>query len=55
VRSRMNASDYQLVAEAKLKQHFADVRHEWSVVKDASDAFACRRHVKTDPVSEHEN
>jgi hypothetical protein len=36
----MNASDYQLVAEAKLKQHFADVRHEWSVVKDASDAFA---------------
>ena len=35
----MTASDYQILAEAKLKRHFADVRTEWSGVKDANDAF----------------
>lgn len=35
----MTASDYQRLAEAKLKRHFADVRTEWSIGKDANDAF----------------
>ena len=36
----MTANDYQLAAKAALEQHFADVRLEWSVVKDACDLFA---------------
>jgi len=36
----MTATEYQRAAEAKLKRHFADVRLEWSVVKDATDALA---------------
>ena len=34
----MLASEYQRLAEARLKRHFDDVRVEWSVVRDASDA-----------------
>jgi hypothetical protein len=36
----MRASDYQLTAEALLRRHFVDVRREWSVVKEATDALA---------------
>jgi hypothetical protein len=36
----MGASDYQRVTEAALRRHFADVRLEWSVVTDATDALA---------------
>jgi hypothetical protein len=36
----MSATDYQRTAETMLKHHFSDVRLEWSVVKDAADAFA---------------
>jgi hypothetical protein len=36
----MTANDYQRVTEATLRRHFADVRLEWSVVKDATDALA---------------
>ncbi len=35
----MSASDYQRLAEARLKRHFADVQTEWSIGKDANDAF----------------
>lgn len=35
----MTDSEYQRLAEAKLKRHFADVRSEWSIGKDANDAF----------------
>lgn len=35
----MTASDYQRVTELTLGRHFADVRLEWSVVRDATDAF----------------
>jgi hypothetical protein len=36
---RMRASEYQRLAEARLKRHFDDVRVEWSVVKGATDAL----------------
>lgn len=36
----MTATDYQIVAQAMLRRHFDDVRLEWSVVKEASDALA---------------
>jgi hypothetical protein len=36
----MIASDYQRATETALKRYFADVRLEWSVVKDATDALA---------------
>lgn len=32
------------MTQATLKRHFADVRLEWSVVKDASDALAADIH-----------
>jgi len=35
----VTASDYQRATEVTLKRHFADVRIEWSVVKDARDAL----------------
>ena len=37
----MSARAYQIAAKAQLERHFADVRMEWSVVTDATDAFAC--------------
>jgi hypothetical protein len=39
----MHASEYQRLAEARLKRHFDDVRLEWSVVKAATDALASIR------------
>ena len=36
----MTANDYQRSTEAVLRRHFADVRLEWSVVKEAADALA---------------
>jgi hypothetical protein len=36
----MTATEYQRLAEVTLRAHFADVRLEWSVVKDATDALA---------------
>lgn len=35
----MHASEYQRLAEARLKRHFDDVRLEWSVLKAATDAL----------------
>src|SRR3954452_21633045 len=35
----MHASEYQRLAEARLKRHFDDVRLEGSVVKAATDAL----------------
>lgn len=35
----MTASDYQRVTESVLRRYFADVRLEWSVVKDATDTL----------------
>ena len=34
------ASEYQQEAQSALRRHFADVRLEWSIIKDATDAFA---------------
>ena len=39
LRYAMRASEYQRLAEARLKRHFDDVRVEWSVVKAATDAL----------------
>lgn len=36
----MSATTYQRAAQAALTRYFADVRVEWSVVKDATDALA---------------
>jgi hypothetical protein len=40
----MSATEYQRLAEARLRRHFADVRLEWSVVKDATDALRANIH-----------
>ena len=40
----MSASAYQLAAQARLREHFADVHVEWSVVKDATDALRADIH-----------
>ncbi len=37
---QMSATDYQRVIQAILRQHFTDVRLEWSVVTDATDPLA---------------
>jgi hypothetical protein len=36
----MPARDYQRVIQAVLRRHFSEVRLEWSVVTDATDAFS---------------
>jgi hypothetical protein len=36
----MRASEYQRLAEVRLKRHFADVRLEWSIARGATDALA---------------
>jgi hypothetical protein len=35
----MSAADYQRVIQALLRRHFSEVRLEWSVVTDATDAL----------------
>lgn len=35
----MTAAEYQREAEIKLNRHFQEVRREWSVTKDATDAL----------------
>lgn len=37
---RSAATEYQRLAATLLRRHFGDVRLEWSVVKDATDAFS---------------